>query len=216
LKVDDLNPYAAPSIPAEPTSGQLDALAASGGCWRDGRYVVAPLRANLPDRCAKTNEPAIGYYAIQLTWFPAWTMLFLLLGPLVFVAMFFAARTISVRVPFGQQVQQRRWRHVRNCLIAAAICLILSSGYGLTVGNATGYFGAGVVAALICLVVAASNSQQLSILNATSQFVWINGAGPEFLNSLPPWTPEEEVAAEDMHAEDIALKTKSPTRSLNL
>jgi hypothetical protein len=169
----------------------LDELVASGGCWRDNSDVVAPLQANLPNRCAKTNEPAIGYYQVRLTWFPWWTILFLLLGPLIFVAMLFSARTVSVRVPCGATVRKRRWAHVRNSWISAAACAVLSVGYGWAVGNLAGYGAAGAVAVFVCLIVAASDLQRLRIRKATRRFVWLAGAGAPFLNSLPIWPGKE-------------------------
>ena len=187
----DLNPYQSPELLADEAIDQASELYASGGCWHDGTYLVTTLQSRLPPRCVQYNDEAVEYEKIQLTWYPSWTLFTLLLGPLFLVTLALVGRQISVEVPKGKTLLRRvaigaRWTWG-----------FILTGIALALGGYVALFDshearslcvlAGMIILIVGVVIGIYTSKKLYVRYANDRFVWLQGAGTDFLAALPPW-----------------------------
>jgi hypothetical protein len=189
--MDDLNPYASPAIIAEPANKRSDKLFASRGCWRQDRYVVTTLHGILPSRCVKTGEPAVRHQMVRMTWYPTWSMVYFLLGPLFFIPLLFVGRTIHLEVPVGQAWERRKRRDTLigvGSLAAFAMFLVFTPIGLWPIASGEVIFLPMVVSFLITIIMFGRGiAKPLYVQHANSQFVWLSGAGEPFLEKLPLW-----------------------------
>lgn len=157
--------------------------------------VVTTVQGRLPPRCVKEGDPASEQESIRLTWYPPWAMVFLLLGPLFFLPLYFCGRRIDVAIPTGRAWQRRKARRVLICGVIG-LASILTGIIGVAIAQTPGWpenigGGLAVVAGLAfigaLLAGVDTASPPLRITYADQRFVWLKGAGEAFLEALPSW-----------------------------
>ena len=189
--MNDINPYQSPELLNDDPVVAADELFRTGGVWRDGNYLVTTLQSHLPSRCVHYNDEAVQYETIQLTWYPSWTLVTLLLGPLFLVTLALVGRRISVNVPIGEKSLRRiptgaRWTW--GCIFAGI--LVALGGYVLLFNNheiRSLFVFVGIGSMLCGVAIGVNTSKKLAVHYANDQFVWLRGAGEPFLDSLPSW-----------------------------
>ncbi len=189
--VSDFNPYAPPEtditkrVPTDPGEG----------VWRNGAMVVCSKNAWFPDRCIKCNE-FCGDSRLKKTlrWHPQGYYLLFLISPILYliVAMIVWWRA-KVAFPICE-------RHRRKRIIAIAVAWILpiagimmmplGRGLAATAGENRGTIETvsvigGFVLIFGGLIYGLVGSRVASTKKIDKLYVWLTGASPEFVASLP-------------------------------
>jgi hypothetical protein len=190
--MEEINPYAAPSIPANAEDTLRGELARRGGCWRHKQTVVTTLAGQLPAYCVKTGEPAIHFQAMKLTWYAWWVLpVSILLGPLFFLPLIKAGRRVRVSVGMGPTCMRRRYRAlflVPLGVVAAA--LLFATAFRDDLGQSVR--SPLVMAGIFLLTTSVIGGLRtwlppLTVLRVDDHFVWLLGADERFLSALPQW-----------------------------
>ena len=167
-----VNPY------ASPTTTSPDGTGPGVGVWRDGPLLVFHLHASLPLRCVYTNEPCDLRRTQSLSYTEPWK-------PIPKAARF------DYGVASNVESQDSRKKTI------AGICFILSAAICIGIVNLAGPNSAAqewlhwplLVFGLIGFIslVFVVNKKQLKYARFEKSYLWLKGAGPAFLDSLPEW-----------------------------
>ena len=158
-----------------------------GNVWRDGREVVFAKGTQMPDRCVKCNSPAHGSRLTRrFYWHPSAYFLLLLVMPCVYVALvFFITKRATIAVGICERHRRQRFKAIVGGWAAFLvgmsvfpIAFSLNSGDGIMYGMALAFVG-GLYGAMMGRLVVPSRIDDHSVR--------VQGAGPEFLESLPDW-----------------------------
>lgn len=159
---------------------------------REGRKLVVPHGAQLPDRCVKCNAPAHGYrLQRRLTWLhPAY--LLLLFGGLIFYAIAAAVASKSAEIHVGVCPKHRKQRlqaivggwslGLSGAILMPWLAISLGSWWIALVGVAmllVGMFGGILVARLV------------SPSRIDDSRAWLSGVDREYLNELSAGPPAD-------------------------
>ena len=113
---------APPTHPTPPTSPQV--FQPVGLLGRCGTLLVAGPRAELPDRCFKCNQPALGYRKkCELSWHHPTLYLLILAGLVVYAIVAICVRnkaTVYVPVCAPHRAKRRRGIIIGLCIMAAS------------------------------------------------------------------------------------------------
>ncbi len=155
--------------------------------WRDGKKLVAMDGAHLPARCVKCNrpttEPALKR---KLYWHnPAFYLLIFLQFILYVIVAMLVRKRATVEFHLCREHLDRR----RNFIIG--VWLSLALGMAGLIGGIAASEGVVTVAGIVLLIVALTlgmfGARPLSTVKIKNKAVWLNGAGKDFLASLPSW-----------------------------
>jgi len=191
--VSDVNPYASP-LNADPVVATVvDEIVpvSNVGIWRDGDLLVMHRDARLPDRCVKSNQPALGYRLRRfLHWYHPAVYFTLLIGPLIFILVALVVQKKAV-IEIGLS---ERWRakRIRATIVGWGVAL-LSCPVGCC-GLAWMYDkpAAGwliVLAFFLFLLGAIYGSlaaRMVAPKRISNEHIWLKGVHPQFLDELPP------------------------------
>jgi hypothetical protein len=186
--MEELNPYAAPSIPIDgPPNVDL-----GQECWRDGVYLVATHQVRLPPRSVIDGSPASRYEKLQLVWYPSWIMLAsLLAGPLFFLPLMLFGYRLKIEIPLDKAYCARRSRFGAICvglMGLTVLLIILAANLPLTDQARNSLFAAAALSIVAAIFIALIGCQApLSIRRVDKHVVWLTGAGEAFLATLPEW-----------------------------
>ncbi len=157
--------------------------------WRDGKILVMNRNAELPDRCIKTAEPAAVRKKIQLSWMPPGkqVLMVLLIGALL-------AHLVSVKatvhIPLSRAWAKRRMKQLLLGSGMAIVAIVVMIG---TLVAEPGDAIAGVVVLssivviLAGIIVAVMAGSIVTLTRITDSYIWLKGAKPVFLDTLPEW-----------------------------
>ncbi len=162
---------------------------------RDGKRLVVPvLGAKLPSRCVKTNAVLTEAEAITsakertLYWCTPWAALSILLNLLVYLVLYLVLRKkVKLSIPLGAGGRSIINKHR---LIAWATGL---GGLGLiiygfaNIDTLAGLIVLGFVFLLGALIYGSIKGTALRPTKIKNGYVWLAGAGPEYLAELPPY-----------------------------
>jgi predicted RNA-binding Zn-ribbon protein involved in translation (DUF1610 family) len=173
--------------------------------WRDGKLLVTPKLAVLPNRCLKTNEPATTKLYQKFSWHPAWIYVLVGCGGLVYVIVALLIREQGeLELPLGDRARQRRmWAHI----VAWALGL---GGFGIMVlgivmrtnadihnrnnierGDMLGMMlGIGFLIALFGPIIGVIAGNLVTAKRITRDYIWLKGVHPDYLAKLPKWPGE--------------------------
>lgn len=170
--------YAAPPAPVHPSS------------YAQGKDVVLLRGSALPGYCVKCGQPGVKHIEKTMHWHPTWVALTILLSPLIYILVASLVRKSQpVAIPLcGHHAERRR----RAALIAVGALVLGALSFGVAAsGTMRGaeapwllLCAASPVVALVAWVVGGSLLTPVLIDERT---VRMRGAGPGFLQGLPPW-----------------------------
>ena len=182
--VGGINPYAPPLSELAPPpvpSGQL---------YRSGKLLVAALGAQLPPICVKTGAPATRFLVRKYSWHPPWAYLGLFGGavPYVILALILTKRgRLTVGLSDATAAKRNNW------ILAGWIgVVVLLAGMFVAATNLPeDVIGAasvvGFLLVLIWIVIATARATLLVPTRITATHLFLKGASPALLESLPPW-----------------------------
>jgi len=172
---------------------------ATTNAWADGNLLVVPVNdAHLPLRCIKTNEPVTATEARrkEFVWFPPIIWLSLLMTPVAFIILYYLFRqSVALDVPLSATGRRQVRRHflVATGLTAggalALIAIIMNAYTGRWAGLGGGFFVLLILLGLVAMLAGLSHDSKrgmvLRAVKLQDGRLWLAGAGPAFLASLP-------------------------------
>jgi len=181
--MDSINPYESPTtIAPELLYRDMESM---GGAWRSGSLLVVASKAELPERCVKCNQPASGLIKrFRLAWYPPLVYLSLVLGLIPFVILVLVLQhKMTVHAGVCPVCRSKRRRTMLVSWLGSIGGLILAI-YAISV-NGGWLIGIGVALFLISLVYGVLASRIIWPKRIKDNLAWLNGAGPDFLSTLP-------------------------------
>jgi len=165
-------------------------LTPSQGVWRDGNSVVLVKGAALPPRCVKCNQPADDRYRWTKTvyWHPPVLYVLIIPGILIYAIVASIVQK-KARVTAGlctKHGKQRRTRALIGWLTAfvGLCCISVSAVIDSRRGYDTLCITLGILLMLAALIWAFVATRVLWPTNIDNHFAHLNGACPEYLDSL--------------------------------
>lgn len=165
------------------------------GVWRDGKRLVMSHDAQLPFVCIKTNLPADNWLRRKLYWHNPWIYLLLLVSIWVYVIV-----ALIVRQKADIQVGLCRAQTVRRRWVIAWAWIAFLLGIVLAIGgiansqppNNNGWIIslAGLIVLLGGAILGVVLARIVAPIRITKEYVWIKGAHPDYLASLPAFPGE--------------------------
>lgn len=154
-----------------------------GDISRNGRYVIIRPESEWPSRCFKCNEETDQNKKLTLTYINPWIYVSILINVLITIilALIFRKR-FPVKLPLCELHQQKH----KNLLIFQWVMLaVVISGVvaGLYTDESMYLFAAMV--GFFPLIISSLFGRLAHASRYRDDFLWIRGAGKEFLNSLP-------------------------------
>jgi hypothetical protein len=182
----DIDPYAAPRSarivggPAFPGFGEP-----RGGYWRSERLLVMERGAELPARCVRCNAPANERIAKTLYWHNPWLYLLLVAWVLYLLTALVTRKRARIAAPLCPQHLKRRRAWITGSWTAVVASIVVTYAVAggssdrewLYVPCAVAFIGGLVTAVLAHRILVPKRIDDLH--------VWLKGAAPEFLNSVP-------------------------------
>jgi hypothetical protein len=182
-----VDPYAAPRStrivggPAFPGFGEPQ-----GGCWRSERLVVMERGAELPERCVRCNAPARERITKTLYWHNPWLYLLLVAWLLYLVTALLVRKRARIAVPLcPRHLKRRRTAIIVSWLAVLAGFAAIVVAAAAASPDAAWVYQVAPVAVFGALVAAIYAHRVLMPKRIDDRHVWLRGAAPEFLNSLP-------------------------------
>ena len=176
------NPYA----PSRASLKQSGNLGSSDEVRRDGKWVVMPHKASMPQRCIKCNgeihEPT---KMRTLYWHPGWVYVLLLVNLLIFIIVAVAVRKVAMVDP-GLCLEHKQKR--RNVIVmgwlGVVIAFVIPFMFAGTeyMGFAVGF---SILLFLAVILFAMIRGRVVYAKRIDADEVRIGGCGEDFLDSLP-------------------------------
>jgi hypothetical protein len=163
-------------------------MSAVGSLWRDGDVLVMAKAADLPQRCAKCNQPAAPPPIKRtLYWHAPWVYALILINLIVYAIVAMAVRKKApVAVYLCDEHRKQRWTYIG----ASWLMILLALALFVVALNMTNGLVAGLSALFLFLAGAILGVWKGTLLRAKKiddRFVWAKGFGREFLSTLPEW-----------------------------
>ena len=180
----DLNPYESPRIDADVAPLPYGK---SPGLWRDGPLLIVQRGAAFPNRCVKTNEPAV--HVLKREFGLTWTIDLpvsdrALARRSAFIALGWAFGAIGI---------------VGSCVLPMAIFRVVGPSYWVatTWGALLALWGpiaAMSMIAVASMAVAKSAAAVVGLVKAEPEILVLSRVYPAYLAVLPPWPPQDELS----------------------
>jgi hypothetical protein len=180
-----------PALPTEPVPipvlPYLTPMAAqAGGVWREGKVLIVAKETVLPPTCVKCNRPSDGRpIRRKFRWYPpAWLLLiFVPYGVLLcFIVVLVIRKSGVVHYSMCEVHRRRRWAWVAGGLALAAAGL--GGAIYVAAQDAFQWLPVGLILFIVGLVVAVL-AQSLRPKRIDDHYVWLKGAGEDFLAKFP-------------------------------
>ena len=155
--------------------------------WRDGANVVTYDKNSLPPRCCKCNQAVSGQpLSRKLYWHPAAYYLLIFVHLFIYVIVAICVRKrASVDVYLcGEHIRRRKRFAIGGW--AGAILGIALFIAGIS-NNVSWWTWSGVALFGLSIIGGLWGSSLVRAVRIKDNTVWLKGAGPQFLASLPPW-----------------------------
>jgi hypothetical protein len=182
------NPYAAPQSYSPP----VPAYAAPGeGLWRKGNVLVMHRDAVLPDRCVKSNQPAMGRLKRKLTWHHPAIFISLLVSILIYVILALVlSKRATIYIGLSEEWFGRRRQAMLigwGMVLASVALIILGAAMVDSTPEAGWMIAVGVLAFFAGAIYGLLRARMVWPRRMNDQFIWLKGVHPEFLGELPHW-----------------------------
>lgn len=159
----------------------------SSGVWRSKKDVVAAKGASFPNRCVKCNAPVQSFRLKRnLYWYPPWVILLILFSLLIGAIVAMIMRK-NAKIEIGL-CEVHRSKRVRNMIVGTILTVLGIALIMVAVAFEKG--GSLVLFSIIVLIAGIVFCVQATVITAKkidANYVWIKGAGRQFLDSLPEW-----------------------------
>jgi len=182
----DVDPYAAPHStrivggPAFPGFGEPQ-----GGYWRSERLLVMERGAELPERCVRCNSPARERITKTLYWHSPWLYLLLVAWLLYLVTALLVRKRARVAAPLCLEHLKRRRATILGSWLTV-LAGVVAFGVAMSSGSEVAWlYVVGVFALLGGMIAAAFAHRILMPKRIDDRHLWLKGAAPVFLNSIP-------------------------------
>ncbi len=162
--------------------------AIQSGIWRDDKLLVTTRQATLPDRCIKCNAPTNGFRLTRkLSWHPpGWYFLIMLNLIIYAIVASMVSKKATVAVGLCPEHRQKRrnglfvaWGLFVGSIICFTLAAVFDSGW-LVLPAFLLLLASPIYGIVRCRVVAAKRIDENN--------AFIQGACPEFLDTLPRWS----------------------------
>jgi hypothetical protein len=179
------NPYAVPL-----SSGPLVVEeAVNQQIYRSGNFLVMHKKAQLPNRCVKSNQPTTQGLQRELSWHPPAIYLLLPLLPVYAILMPFVRRSATVRIPLsaGHKFRRMKWMLVSWLIPAVGVSFMWfagSSGLGSDYDLPVVFLALSPILALIAGVIGIYGCRVVYAAKIEGDFVKIGGVCEQFLEGL--------------------------------
>jgi hypothetical protein len=154
--------------------------------WRHKSVLVMTKQAFLPSRCIKCNEPTGERLKRKLTWHHPAIYLSILVSILFYAIIAMVVRkSATVELGFCEEHLAKRHKHLMITW-ALGIAGVLSFPFGGAMEDVNTI----IIGILLLGVTAVYGIVTLRVVVPTKiddHFVWIKGAGPEYLQEFPQW-----------------------------
>jgi hypothetical protein len=169
--------------------------APAGGIWTDGKILVMHRQAQLPPNCIKCNAPGDNRpLKRNLTWHAGWAYLIILLNLIIYIivaAIISSRATIYVGLCPRHRARRRLHMMIAWILFIASIAALIAAanvgGGRSSEGLIAGLMVGGFLLLLTSLIWAVVVSYMIvSPKKMDAQYIWLKGAGPEYLAQFPP------------------------------
>jgi hypothetical protein len=177
--------------------------------WRDGKLLVVGKGERFPDRCVKTNKPAHGRRVLQVA--EIGTVIVSIIHLLSPIVALISAPLLLTRESYSVALSDEWHRKRRRGYIIAGIVIpigfvALAYGTGI-IGLGKAILGSlliilGVLFTSFGILYVCDASTLITAKRITNDYVWLKGAGVEFLASLPEWPGE--LWAETLDSPDMS------------
>ena len=161
------------------------------GVWRDGNRLVMSKDAQLPYICIKTNRPATAWLRRKLYWHHPAIYLTILISIWIYVIVALIVRKkADIQVGLSaESFSRRRWSIAGGWLgfLLGAGLFVVGIAESRPTNDLIFLVPAGLLIGLIAAAVGATLASIVRPTRITDKFVWLKGAHPEFLASLPAW-----------------------------
>lgn len=174
----------APTNPYAPPQSFLETPTGGNGCRREGKLLVVPAGASLPERCVKCNAPAIMDKPRSFTWHSSGWYLLILLALLVYVIVGMMVRK-KVTLAIGLCEAHRKRRRIGQYSALGVMLFGVAAIFAGAQFDEPPYVALGILALLIAAVVAMSAGRFLSPARIDDVEARFRGCGKAFLDSLP-------------------------------
>jgi hypothetical protein len=163
--------------------------AAVGSVWRSARQIVMRKEAPLPDACVRCNAPANGFrLKRKLYWHSPCFYLLILVSLLIYVIVAICVRKkATIHIGLCERHRKRRLWFIAGSWLALLCGIAMIIG-GASANASGGLILTGVILAVVSALVGIIKGAVVSAAKIDQEFVWVKGATPAFLASLPEWT----------------------------
>jgi hypothetical protein len=178
-------PAAGQAQPVLPYAGPQWGVA-TAGAWSEGRLIVAAKDASVAHACVKCGGPPAGRpFRRMFRWHQPIIYLTILAGLLIYVIIALCVQEKG-RVEYALCERHRRRR--RNAILGGWLLTFAGIGMFVLAGvqEEVVWVPFGILAFIGGLVWAIVGAQTLRPEKIDARFVWLKGAGEDFLRTLPP------------------------------
>jgi Ca2+/Na+ antiporter len=185
--------------------------------YRSGEFLVVHKDALLPDRCIKTNEPAKGcrikrhfkktnpiIFILYVIWQVALINGYLpFIGWPLFIGLcilgFYLTKRATIQLGVSEQIRTKKIRSVKislSCFLTAILATVLGILFMVKDPSQIlliyGVFILGFLAFTTGLLLNADSGKLVSLKKFKDDYLWLCGAGSDYLDSLPDWSQRKE------------------------
>jgi len=186
--------------------------------YRSGDFLVMHKNALLPDRCIKSNEPVNGCHIkkrfkktnpIVFPLYIAWQIALIngylpFIGWPLFIGLivlgFYLTKRAQIQLGISEQIRTKKIKSVKISLVCF-LATVLATGLGILyivkdsshILLISGFFTLGFLAFTTGLLLNADNGKLMSLKKWKGDYLWLYGAGSEYLDTLPEWSSENGI-----------------------
>lgn len=164
-----------------PKSTLIDTI--QGDISRKGRHVIIRPDSEWPARCFKCNTETDQTKEFTLTYVNPWIYVSILINLLITILL---ALIFRKRFPVKLPLCELHKKKYKNLLIFQWSMLgVVIAGTSVGIYTDQAFYLVGAAVAVLPLVISSIFGRLATASRYRDNFIWVNGAGKEFLNSLP-------------------------------
>jgi hypothetical protein len=194
------NPYASPLSMDYPNGQRNDYPVLTPvqetyplGVFRKGNLLVMNKLATLPDRCVKSNEPAVKRIRRSLSWHPPLIYVTILISILIYVIIALIVRKqATIYIGLSEKWVRKRRKAILIGWLTPMFGFALFVVSLIAMGNQRGssdWYAVGMIGGIVIglggIIYGIVGSQMVTPTKIDDHFVWLKGVSPAYLAELP-------------------------------